>query len=161
MLATIGLGAGAIPLLATLKHLKVISQLYLRRRQRAKMNEAYHTSIASHYQYDKAKGPIEIYKNPHRGELYRLIKESEHGVLRGLLSPESDGHHLYVWDAGRGAIHSDVKDDLNLPASHHITLRKSRKIEGGIDLATEGNTQVVENHPWVKKNLPNSTVYQG
>lgn len=164
MIATTAIAAGIVPVYATLKHLKDITKIYIRATQRrkkmAKMNEAYHTSIPSQYEYDKVKGPIDIYKNPHRGELHKLIRESEHGVLRGLLSPEADGHSLYVWDAGRGAIHGDVKEELNLWRSLHVTIHKSRKVEGAIDLATEGDTEGVKNHPWVKKNLPNTTVYQ-
>jgi len=92
------------------------------------IKEAFHATYKSLY---PRVPETTVIKNPSRNDMLRMIHQSDHKSIRGILTHHDNGEqHAYFWNADHG-LHADIQDKLHdegLPGKHMaVTVSRTPK----------------------------------
>ena len=117
------------------------------------VTEVFHDSMPSPYKAHKGE-LVDIWKNPSRGEVDKIVNTSESKNARAILH----GDDCYVFDAMK-AIHCDVVDHLKIPSvqTDHFTIGRDRI---GSEYVGHSPNHITR-HPWVSSTLSDKRFFAG
>ena len=110
------------------------------------IKEKWETTVVSPYKFTGSDNMADVYKNPSKYELKKLLKDAKFHILRGILSPNGD---VYVWDSYY-LTHWDMRNEI--PKLKEIKSKYFINVKHDDTYNSEYGSDN-RDHPWVQKTL--------